>query len=275
MAFDKIGNMGDGMNYSEYKSLKEDINSIKFQNIEETLFMFNYWLNAYVDSILTFGINSAVTKDILDFWKEFKNIILEEKNILNFLLKNYSLIDIDEANNFICELDDLNEETVNYYYKFLDDVNIACNMELEWKAKRPIKSFDTLIESDKYHKKMYGLMLSFKDIKNYLGYEEKFWDWVDSKVYIIDSRDEEDKVFYGVNIKNNNKTIEDIKVFVPKIINLDTALVNVHEFKHAYDLWNLIGKEISDEEYYENSARECENEFKNKYLVKKLEQIVK
>lgn len=260
------------MNRDEYINFKDDVRSIKMQNVFEILTMFNYCLNAYMNSVFVFGINSNVSKDVISSWKEFRKIIKKEKNILNFLLNNYKKINIDEVNNFICELDDLNEETVQYYYKYLDGIDDACDMGVEWKAKRPVKYFDTLIENCLYDNKMIGLILSFNDIKNHLGYEKKFWNWVDNKVYIVDSKEEEDKDFYGVNIKCNSKKIEDIKVFVPKIINLETALVNVHEFKHAYDLWKLIGKEMVYDEYYENSARECENEFKNKYLVKKLEQ---
>ena len=46
---------------------------------------------------------------------------------------------------------------------------------------------------------------------------------------------------FGVeNIKQDNNCLIDIKVFVPNVINLETAVINVHEFKHAYDLWKLI-----------------------------------
>lgn len=261
------------MNHDEYKNFKDDVRNIKKQNIEEFLLMFNYCLNAYMNSVCVFGINSSVSKDIINFWREFRSIINEEKNILNFLLNNYTKINIDEVNNFICELDDLNEETIEYCYKYLEGIEDACSMGVEWKARRPIKNFDTLIDTDLYYKKMIGLVITFSDIKKYLGYEDEFWNLIDSKTYIIDSYDEKDKNFYGVNIKYNNKIVEDIKVFVPKIINLETALVNVHEFKHAYDLYELIGKEkVLNDDYYEKIAKESEKEFKNKYLLRKLKQ---
>jgi len=263
------------MNCSEYRTLKEDIREIKKQNIEELLLVFKYCLAAYVDSVMTFGFNSNVSLDIIKFFKEFKSIIKNEKSMLNFLLENYFLVDIDEVNNFLCKLDDLNEETINYYYKFLDDVGDACDMGVEWKGKRPFKTFDTLVETDRYYKELCGLLLSFEDIKNYFNYEDDFWNYIDSKVYLVDDREYEDKGFYGVNMKcDDDNKLEELKIFVPNIINLETALINVHEFRCAYDLYKLIGKKVElDETFCEKVASDSEFEFRNEYINKKLKKV--
>ena len=235
------------------------------------MLVFRYFIDVYLDSVMVFGFNSDVSKDIFNFWKEFISIMLEENRMFNFLLKNYQFINCDEGNYFMYKLDYLNEETVLYCYKFFEDVLIACDMELEWKARRPFKNFKTLIETDIYDMELYGLTISFDDIKNYFNYEDDFWEYIESRICFLDSHDEENDSFYGVNMKfDNDNKLENIKIFVPKIINLDTALINVHEIKHAYDLYKLIGKEVNlDYSYYEKMASDSERGFKEQYLVKK------
>lgn len=61
-----------------------------------------------------------------------------------------------------------------------------------------------------------------------------------------------------------------MKVIVPKIIDLKTACVNVHEWKHAHDLYQIIGKPMdkSDEDY-EKSAKEMEKKFQKSIFSQK------
>ena len=69
----------------------------------------------------------------------------------------------------------------------------------------------------------------------------------------------------------NQFHFNDMRIIVPKIINLFTALVNVHEFKHAYDVYSVLGKKVSDEDasLYEKNAIDKEKEFVKSYLPDK------
>ena len=255
----------------ELKILKDDVKDICYQNIEEVFLMAKYCLIAYVKSVMSFGRDHFVTLEVIRVWKEFLSIIREEKNILKYLVQYGFFEDMEEVNNFMFELKDVNEETVLYYYEVLDGIETACEMNLEWRATRPKKEFATLIETEDYRRKLCFLTISLEDIKKFLGYEEEFWEYIQKRILFIDSHFEEDRDFYGVNIKlDDNQCLKDIKVFVPNIINLSTALVNVHEFNHAYCLYKRLGYSICEsDDFYEEVAKNCEKMFEEDYLVKK------
>lgn len=251
--------------------LKKDILNIRFQNIEEIILMVKYCLVAYAKSVISFGFKHSVTSEVVRVWKEFLSIVIEEKNLLNKIVEYGLFVDVDEVYNFLDELDDLNEETILYYYRVLDDIETACEMGDSWRATRPKRDFRTLIEIDEYRKKLYALTLSLENVKEFLGYEEDFWIYIKTRVLFLDSHFEEDNDFYGVNIKlDDSNFLIDMKVLVPRIINLETALVNVHEFNHAYYLYKTLGYPIvNDDIFYEEMTKSYENLFQDEYVKKK------
>ena len=126
-----------------------------------------------------------------------------------------------------------------------------------------LRAYDNLI-SEKY-----GLDLKEEDIKSFLNYPDIFWKFMLPRTkylnnYILY------REFYGVypNFDANNSLI-DIKVIVPKTINLATVLISVHEYKHAYDLYNILGTKLFKEDiFYENEALKKEQQFIKYYLKK-------
>lgn len=259
------------MNRDEKKFLKEDIADINSLNRDEFLLMIKYCLEAYIKSLIIFGKNSPVTQDVFNVWKEYLNINCERKKIVKFLLKNSKVIDNEEANEILMSIEDLNEKTVLYYYRVLDDILDACDCNDVYRAQRINKDFDTLIETDNYCAQVTGLIMNLEDIKKFLGYPNAFWQYVDNKIVFVDSHKEGNDKFYSTLMRfDKNNCLIDIKVIVPYIINLQTALVNIHEFKHAYDLYNLLGQSIDEKApIYEQSARDVEKVFVKEYIIKK------
>lgn len=104
------------------------------------------------------------------------------------------------------------------------------------------------------------------EIKEFLKFPDEFWNYIKNRIIYIDSSISDSEFFYNTLMKfdRENKLI-DIKVIVPYAIDLKTTLVNIHEFKHAYDLYLNLGKTIDNEEKYEDSAVEMEKEFVKKY----------
>lgn len=259
----------------ELKNLKGDVREIYFQNVEEFLLMLKYCLIAFVKSVKSFGLNHAVSKDIVQLWKEFLNILKEEQVLLKYLIEYGFLEDAEEVDKFILELENVNEEMIKYYYEVLDEIETACEMKTEWRATRKRKNFATLIETNDYREKLCSLLLSLDDVKNFLGYEEEFWNYVQSRILFIDSHLEKDKFFYGVNIKLDvNNCLVDMKILVPNVINLETALVNVHELNHAYCLYKRLGfSNLENDIFYEEVAKKQEKLFQEEYIPKKYERI--
>lgn len=259
------------MNKKEKKELKEEIIETKKLNREEVYLMMKYGVNAYMNSLFVFGPNSDCTKESLNLLTKFINIIKKESNIHKNMLKNYLLINLSESLEIMDSLDELNTKTVEYFYDAIDDILDACLTKEEIRAKHRRKNFDMLIETNEYDMQVAGLSLNFSDIKEYLNYPQDFWNYVMPKVTQIDSHYEEAGFFYNVLMKfDDENNLKDIRVFVPHIINLRTALVNVHEFKHAYDLYNLLGKKLEDDMVYEDRAISEEDKFTKQYVMNKL-----
>lgn len=266
------------MNNTEKQKLRKEIKDIRIQTIEEVLQTFKYFIGTYFSISMTFGQNSYVTEDVIVAWKEFKKIIKEENSLMTYLLKKSEDINYQEALLFLDELDAINDDTIMYYYNMLDNFEDAADVSkyqqeaLTYRATRPTKNFDTIIETDHYRNHLYGLTLSMEDIKIYLSYPDSFWQFIKDKTLTIKSENLKnyDNGFYGVLIKcDENNNLVSFKIIVPEIVNLATVLINIHEYKHAYDLYQLLGMPINETDpIYEESAKEVENDFVKCYLPK-------
>lgn len=111
---------------------------------------------------------------------------------------------------------------------------------------------------------------NFDVIKNFLSFPEDFWIYITPKIRFVDSLGDEKEIIYEALMHFDlNDCLDDIRVFVPFVINLKTALICIHEFKHAYDLFNLLGKKVLIlDDIFEKDARDKENEFIKKYVFK-------
>lgn len=244
------------MDKSEKKLIKDIYKDYKKLNNEQIRLIFRYYIEAYFDAYINNNIYDLA--NINSIWYSFKMINSEEKWLYNFVINNYKNIDLKSGYDFFDMLDNINDKTVEYI------IDSLCGIKKD-------KNFYTLIETDFYRMYAQGLLMSLDNIKEFLGYEEDFWKYVESKTAYLDSYLEKSKDFYGVLINtDDDDNIKDIRVYVPIIVDLFTALVNVHEFKHAHDLYQSIGKKYGSEEEYEKSARNLEVEFQKKYMFNRI-----
>ncbi len=118
---------------------------------------------------------------------------------------------------------------------------------------------------------VYGFSLSIDDVKNYLDYENSFWNYVEDKIKFIKNPyiDFDLKVlYYGVWYDlDENKNLKRLVICIPEIVDLKTAQIAIHEFRHAHDIFTGNIKNNSE---LEEIARHEEDRFKNEYLAKKL-----
>lgn len=253
---------------SEHKKvIKKDLKDIKNATKEEILLMSIYCLQTYVKSILAFGKDNIVTQNVFNVWNEFKSIIDIEKTLIDYINNNLAKISFSEVDTLLDDMDDLNSETIIYYYQVLDDIADACDMKESYRAIRRKKNFETLIEESDLPDQIIALAMDEKDIKKFLGCNDKLWDFLQNKIIRVDITTKEAMDFFGVYPKEENGKVADFKVIVPYIFNLETLLINVHEFQHAIDVYNTLGKCLAnDNEEYELSARAKEKEFRKNYL---------
>lgn len=232
---------------------KKEIDEIKWLNLETLFLISQYALQNIIESADNYALSKWVVTSYI-------KVMREETVLLNFLKRNLDKIDARELDNILDMLDEANENTMMYFYGFLD--NIQENLDFFKKYS----FFKKITDTDKYRKEIYGTTLNLSHIQEFLGIKNKTWENLKKRTIIT-----EDESLFGVNIKLDDNIIEDIKIFVPPIKNLKTAMINVHEFRHAYDICQMTGLEYIDSDY-EVIARKSEKEFEDKYIKKKVKQ---
>lgn len=187
------------------------------------------------------------------------------------ILKNGINKNIAAINNLIDKLDDLADKTIIYYYNLLDDLEQEIEIDKGQPYKRLPKNFETLLENNEFKFMVYGLDLTIDDIKNYLDYDETFWNYIKDKIKVFKNPylDYDLKMnYYGVWYDlDENKELTKLIICIPKIVDLKTAQIALHELKHAHNIYMSILKEDS---ILEKNAKQEEYKFKNNYLKKKI-----
>ena len=60
-----------------------------------------------------------------------------------------------------------------------------------------------------------------------------------------------------------------VNIVVPPVHDLKSALVSVHEYRHGIDVLDLLGKEMPEDEYFEERAKIEESNFIKDYVRNK------
>ena len=120
---------------------------------------------------------------------------------------------------------------------------------------------------------MKNIVPTFEDVVAFLDYPEEFWEYVTPRIRKVDSTIPGNEIFYATLLKFDKKDkniIRDIKVMLPHIIDLKTACINIHELKHAYDMYKKLNQYVDDSDpKYESDAIAMEEKFKVKILKAK------
>lgn len=258
------------MDKKEIKIIKECIKELKGANNEQTWIMLKSFMESFIMSIVMFG-NNEITKDAYTIWENYIKIQKEETKIHKYIINHAKDIDFNKCMELFDILEETNEQTIMYYIDAFEDIQTACETKNELYAKHSKKQFQTLIETDEYKIKTVALATKKIDIKEFLNLPEEFWNYIKNKIKYIDGNKKENEFFYSTLMKfDENNHLIDIKVLIPYIIDLKTALVNVHELKHVYDLYLLLGKEVNENNpVYEENAIKKEREFEKQYLLRK------
>jgi len=239
------------MTKEEGKEIKRIIRNINYLNIGQKIIMYKYFLKTLLYSIIIFGCFSEITSEVLNLRLESKKINSEENDIFSFIKKNLDKMNYEEVLDFIEVLNDLNSETIIYYLGQYDNIETACDMHSENRYIRDKKSFKTLKESNDYKINALALTITFDNIKEFLHYDDYFWNEISEKIHFVDNHSYEGK--YGVIFD-----LDDIKIVLPEIVNLHTALISITVISDIYSKYYSRNKNNHD----------LQTEFKKKYLVK-------
>lgn len=252
------------MTINEKKILKKEIKDLHILNIEQVFLISKYILDAYIKSIITFGVNSVVTKENISLLYKYIRIYRREKNIYNYLLKHSIQIDLDECFNLIDLLDNLNSKTIDYFYSSIDDIIDACTLKEEIRIVHKKRFFSTLDETNEYEFITKCLTIQYCDVVEYLNYPNDFWNYIEEKIVECDST-----ISHSVLTNYDNNELKDIKVYIPKIKSKETAIKVLYELKYSYCLYNLLNNYVDEKNIFDNIDIE-DNEFKHYVINKKM-----
>lgn len=142
------------MTKEEERILRKEIKTIKELNIEETLKMANYCLEAYLKTLITFKQKSQSTKNVKNIWAEYIINLKEEYKILNTIITNSKDKELEKIELILDILDKINEESIIYYYENLDRIEDACDLKNDSRSIPYKKNFKTLTESKELQKQL-------------------------------------------------------------------------------------------------------------------------
>lgn len=255
------------------EDLKNSIKKYKLEMINETILIIYYSLNAYLSSLINFGIDSSVTKDCLAVIKEFSDINKFEHKIFKFIKENISSIDIGVADELIDQMSERKEEEIVYYYKVLDDIEDACDMREEFRAKRIKKDFKSISEDQEFKNNLYASKFTVDEIMSYLNFDQEMIEFIKPRIFEDIREFADDKDVFGVNYKTNDENIvTDIRLILPTILDYETLMINVNLLMKACYLYMSykLNAPINLEEFDIKSTLEedkFKEDFKNKMLT--------
>ena len=205
--------------------------------------------------------------------EDYQNILQIEKEIALMSAKVMTMLDeIHLAlTGFTLILDDLNDKTVEYYYNVIEEIEDAVDMKEERRGIRPRKDFPTLIQTNSYANEVVALTINKKAIKEFLGYEEEFWEHIQENDETALRTNYEGVVntAYAIYISNSDGTVNRVRMYIPEIADLDGALLAIKTYQKAHAIYKSIGK------VYDASGFEVDEEvmtkFQDEYLAEQIQ----
>ncbi len=257
----------------EKRNLYENICEMKDGSIEQMCLITMYSLGSYFKSLFTFGSSNKVTRDNLNIIKEMFKIIKTERTLLNYILQNFDKFDIAATQEVVEMLDDVNDKTVLYYYDVINGIEDAAELKEEHRGYRPRCGFPTLIEDSSYAEEVIALGENLESLKSFLDFEEEFWEFIKDKTKKVDTSIEiMEKMVYAIPIYNEEGYVVSLQLMIPRISNLESALLAIKIYKKAYDIYKMIGKKY-DKDNLDDSAI-LQERYKNNYLPRKVKNLL-
>ncbi len=267
----------------EKRLIKEPINDLKEINLEETIFITSKLIFQYLRSLIVYGFKSKITTSNLELLKIYYQNLKEENKYYKAILNNYKNLigdeDLDALLDYLELIDTWKEDFILYIYNFIDDLNIAFNLNQEYRAQFPKKDFDYLTETDKYRRECIRIILGMSSVIDYFSadfnFPEDFYEYMKNRTIHLDDSHENRMDFIGVYPKiDQNGKVMDIKMYLPYIEDMKTLLITIHEYYHAYQLYLQLDKEFQDIDY-EKDAKAAEQKYLEEFFEPTYQRIFK
>lgn len=252
----------------------KEIIEIKKENLEQGVRVSWYCLSQYLLSYIRYG-NNKITQNNKEVYRMFLENWKEENTYLNILQQNIKTLNGPETLSFFDKLDELNEEFINYIYYALDGIESAYETGREYSATIPKKHFCSITDSNDFRREVVRIILGENILKEYFQFPEEFWNYIENKTIILDEGIEDGEDFIGVYHRlDKNDILLDIKLYLPRITDMKTLLMNVQLINHAYLLYIQKRIQMKEMDYSKESEIE-QQEFLETYFEPVYKRIFK
>lgn len=226
------------------------------------------------------GKNSPVICDLKQAFLTFKKVYEETCFLIEIMFSKSNQANDEKNHLLLLGLEDVSHKTIIYYHNLFHLAKTVCQAHEDKKQHGystqyiqhsiyPPKDFLMVTETNAYFDQLLFLTLTSEDVREFLDYPIPFWQFIQERTYyMVDSFDNEG--FYGVNIlEDDNHAVIDFRIMVPYVMDLKTALINIHEFKHAFDLYMLLNSPLPlEDKVFEENAKLVEKDFLQYYIPK-------
>ena len=204
-------------------------------------------------------------KILINKIREYKEVIQTENHYLKYIHDHILEMDENELNKIMNDIDTLNKHTYLYFESILSEYETELSLKRERKII-PYKNFLTIQENEEIYYNIIGLTLSEDHLFDYYKDYDCF-TYLKSKSRVINTNTEDGMPFFGCFPIMDDNILKDIKICVPKIYNLKSMLINIHEYNHGILLYPYLNQTVPDDDY-EQKAKDEEEKFKKNYLKK-------
>ena len=206
----------------------------KHLNRLEFLTLTKNYLTTYLAS-LTKAEEKDNRKILLSYLKEYLLITKEENSYLSYIIDNFDKIqDTETLQNVLMRIDFLNENTFKHYNSLGEEYLTAIEEKSDYTFQK--KKLSSIVHDKSIAQEIRGLTLSKQDLMDYYHQYDAIY-YLTNHSTIFDTNLEKGMDFYGCYPYVENDILQEINICVPKIKNLTTMKINIHEYKHGIDLY--------------------------------------
>jgi len=235
------------MKYMDHrkKQLIEEISRIEGGMPSEVRKVVMRGIATYFKALRTFGPASPLAKVALKSIQEILQINKTEKRLLDYIINNLAIMDVEAAKGVVDSLDELNTQTISDYRSFLDGINNACDKKDDERTLLPEGSINSVLSNKKYKTMVIGLTETMRDVRSFLPYEQEFWTFIENYLKVVPQPADIAAHTCGlIPIVDEDKNLVNFYTLVPKVVDLDTAMLAIEIYKKAHDYYLCLGSKL-------------------------------
>ena len=227
--------------------LVKDIDYLQDEMSRQSRRMMKTGIKDYLTCLRMFGGKLQITKEAWIAVKEMYKIGKIEGKLFDFILANLDHINIEAAQAVVFELDKLNDRTYGYYEDVLDEIDMGIREKNGGRPIRANRGNDSLLTNSTHAKRVVALLENDKSVRNFLCYEDEFWDFMQTYLKVLPTpgyiAKEACKV---VPVLDDNRCLVNFYTIVPKVVDMETAVIAIDMYKQAHDLYACLGFKIDE-----------------------------